>query len=85
MLDALRLTIGPDRPPPASVRHPGEEWLYVLSGTLRLDYDGNGHELRAGMAAHFDAEVPHRLGAHRSEAEVLLVVAKPVRNLHALH
>jgi len=85
VIDALRLTVTPDRPPPPPVRHPGEEWLYVLSGTLRLEYDGESHELPAGTAAHFDAEVPHRLGAEDSAAEVLLVVAKPLRNLHTVH
>jgi transcriptional regulator with XRE-family HTH domain len=85
VIDALRLTIAPDREPPVPVRHAGEEWLYVLSGTLRLEYDGEDHLLTAGSTAHFNAEVPHRLGAEQSVAEVLLVAAKPLRNLHAVH
>lgn len=85
VIDALRLTVPAHRPTPAPVRHPGEEWLYVLSGTLRLEYDGEAHMLSAGTAAHFDAEVAHCLGAEGSTAEVLLVAAKPVRNLHAVH
>jgi mannose-6-phosphate isomerase-like protein (cupin superfamily) len=85
VIDALRLTVTQDRPPPAFVRHPGEEWLYVVSGTLRLEYDGKEHRLFAGTVAHFDAEVPHRLGSDESAAEVLLVVAKPIRNLQAVH
>ena len=85
VIDALRLTVNPDRPPPPPVRHPGEEWLYVLSGTLRLEYDGKSHELPSGTAAHFDADVAHRLGAEGSSAEVLLVAAKPLRHLHSVH
>jgi transcriptional regulator with XRE-family HTH domain len=85
VIDALRVTVSSDRPPPAPTRHPGEEWLYVLSGTLTLEYDGELHHLEPGTAAHFNAEVPHRLGAVKSNAEVLLVAAKPVRNLHNTH
>ena len=85
VIDALRLSIDSDREPPIPVRHAGEEWLYVLSGTLRLEYDGEIHLLSAGSAAHFNAEVPHRLAADTSTAEVLLVAAKPVRNLHTVH
>jgi quercetin dioxygenase-like cupin family protein len=59
--------------------------LYVLSGTLRLEYDDEVHYLDAGTAAHFNAEVPHRLGAEQAAAEVLLVAAKPARNLHTIH
>ena len=85
VIDALRLTIDPDREAPVPVRHAGEEWLYVLSGTLRLEYDGETHLLGAGSAVHFNAEVPHRLGAEGSVTEVLLVAAKPLRNLHTVH
>jgi transcriptional regulator with XRE-family HTH domain len=84
-IDALRVTVPPDRPAPMPARHPGEEWIYVLSGTLRLEYDGALHFLEAGSAVHFNAEIPHRFGADASSAEVLLVAAKPTRNLHQIH
>ncbi len=85
VIDALRVTVPVDRPTPTPARHPGEEWVYVLSGTLILDYDGEIFTLEAGTAAHFNAELPHRLGAETTSAEVLLVAAKPVRNLHQIH
>jgi DNA-binding XRE family transcriptional regulator len=85
VIDALRVTVSPDRAAPVPARHPGEEWLYVLSGTLALEYDGELHHVGAGSAAHFNAEVPHRLGAVKVPADVLLVAAKPVRNLHNIH
>jgi transcriptional regulator with XRE-family HTH domain len=85
VIDALRVTIGSERPAPAPTHHPGEEWIYVLSGTLRLEYDGEEHLVEAGAAAHFNAELPHRLGAEGSDAEVLLVAARPIRNLQQIH
>jgi transcriptional regulator with XRE-family HTH domain len=85
LIDALRITVSPDRPTPAPTRHQGEEWLYILSGMLRFEYDGEVHYLATGTAAHFNAELPHRLGAERKAAEVLLVAAKPVRAFHNTH
>jgi transcriptional regulator with XRE-family HTH domain len=84
-IDALRVTIPVERPAPVPARHPGEEWIYVLSGTLRLEYDGDVHFLEPGTAVHFNAELPHRLGAEKPTVEVLLVAAKPIRNLHQIH
>ena len=85
VIDALRVTIGADRTPPPPTRHPGEEWLYVVTGSLTLELGGDQHLLPAGSTAHFNAEVPHRLAAHTRTAEVLLVAAKPLRNLHTTH
>jgi transcriptional regulator with XRE-family HTH domain len=84
-LEALRITVDPDRPEPAPARHRGEEWLYVLEGILRLDYDGEIHHLGPGVSAHFDADRPHRLAAEGEAVEVLLVAAKDVRTMQSFH
>jgi transcriptional regulator with XRE-family HTH domain len=84
-LEALRITVEPDRPATAPARHRGEEWLYVLRGILRLEYDGETHHLGPGVAAHFDADRPHRLGAEGEAVEVLLVAAKDARNVQNIH
>jgi transcriptional regulator with XRE-family HTH domain len=85
LIDALRITVSPDRAAPTPTRHQGEEWLYVLSGTLRLEYDGETYYLASGSTAHFNAELPHRLGSDKEAVEVLLVAAKPVRTIHNIH
>ena len=84
-LEALRITVEPDRPPTAPAHHRGEEWLYVLRGILRLEYDGTVHHLGPGASAHFDADRPHRLGAEGAAAEVLLVAARDTRNMQSMH
>ena len=56
-------------------RHEGEEWLYVLSGTLRLSLAEDTHDLAPGDAASFDARVPHRLAALNGEDARLILVA----------
>jgi transcriptional regulator with XRE-family HTH domain len=84
-LEALRITVDPNRPLTPPAQHRGEEWLYVLKGVLRLEYDGEVHHLGSGVAAHFDADRPHRLGAEGRVAEVLLVAAKDSRNVRSVH
>jgi transcriptional regulator with XRE-family HTH domain len=73
MIEALRVTVSPDRAPSAPVHHHGEEFLYVLSGPLELEYDGVLYELATDTTAHFDARRPHRMSARDGAAEVLLV------------
>jgi transcriptional regulator with XRE-family HTH domain len=74
-LEALHISIDPDRTPPTPARHRGEEWVYVVSGRLRLEYDGETYELEPGSTVHFDANRPHRLGAVGVTTQVLVVAA----------
>ncbi|MFD6245388.1 helix-turn-helix domain-containing protein [Streptomyces roseolus] len=54
--------------------HPGEEWLHVLEGEVRLALGETVHLLGPGDSAHFDSLTPHRIGAAgRAGAEVLFV------------
>ncbi len=84
-IEALSITIEPERPTSPPARHRGEEWLYVVSGTLLLEYDGIGHTLATGQCAHFDADRPHRLAAVGGTTEILMVAAHDSRTLQAVH
>lgn len=54
--------------------HPGEEWLYVLEGRLRLRLGDTAYVLEPGDSAHFDSLTPHRIAAaDRDGAELLFV------------
>lgn len=74
-LEALRISIDPDRIPPAYARHRGEEWIFVIDGVLRLEYGEDVHILEPGSSAHFEADRPHRLGAQGAVTEVVVVAA----------
>lgn len=74
-LEALQIRLSADREPPEPARHRGEEWIYVVAGKLRLEFDGQVHLLEAGSTAHFDANRPHRLGTEHGTVEVLVVAA----------
>ncbi|WP_328393471.1 XRE family transcriptional regulator [Streptomyces sp. NBC_00390] len=54
--------------------HPGEEWLYVLEGRLRLSLGDFVQELAPGDSAHFDSLTPHRLAAATPDGAELLFV-----------
>ncbi|MET7622771.1 helix-turn-helix domain-containing protein [Streptomyces sp. NPDC005408] len=54
--------------------HPGEEWLYVLDGRLRLALGDAVHELSPGDSAHFDSLTPHRIAAVTPDGAELLFV-----------
>ncbi|MFD3807164.1 helix-turn-helix domain-containing protein [Streptomyces sp. NPDC058611] len=54
--------------------HPGEEWLYVLKGRLRLHLGEAEHLLEPGDSAHFDSLTPHRIAAAGPDGADLLFV-----------
>ena len=57
--------------------HEGYEWLYVLSGQLRLVLGEHDLVLRAGEAAEFDTRVPHWFDRAGSEPVELLSLFGP--------
>lgn len=73
---AFKLII-PARPTPLAPTpktHEGVEWLYVLSGRLRLVIGDRDLTLPSGEAAEFDTSLPHWLGSADGEAVELLVL-----------
>ncbi|MQY10383.1 hypothetical protein SRB5_04910 [Streptomyces sp. RB5] len=54
--------------------HPGEEWIYVLNGRLRLALGDSEEILDPGDAAHYDSLTPHRLAADSTAGTELLFV-----------
>ncbi|MGW7417784.1 helix-turn-helix domain-containing protein [Streptomyces sp. NPDC054863] len=54
--------------------HPGEEWLYVLEGRLRLVLGESVHLLDEGDSAHFDSLTPHRITSVTPAGAELLFV-----------
>jgi quercetin dioxygenase-like cupin family protein/DNA-binding XRE family transcriptional regulator len=71
-LQALRVHI-PYAPQSDVARsHPGEEWLYVLEGRLRLHLADAEYPLTAGDSTHFDSLTPHRIVAEDPDGVGLL-------------
>lgn len=59
---AYKMVLPRTRRSPALVTHEGYEWLYVLSGTLRLIVAERDVTLSCGQAAEFDTRHPHWFG-----------------------
>jgi transcriptional regulator with XRE-family HTH domain len=75
-LQAIAIAIPPNRHYEKFNQHDGEEWLYVLSGRVKLVFESEEHLLEVGDAVHFDARTPHRLAADgKRGAEILLVAS----------
>ncbi|MFI7705013.1 helix-turn-helix domain-containing protein [Nonomuraea sp. NPDC049480] len=63
--------------------HEGYEWLYVLSGRLRLLLGGHDVVLAAGEAAEFDTRTPHAFVNPDAEpAEVLALFGPQGERMH---
>ena len=76
-LQPMRVRVPISRRGKEHFHHDGEEWLYVLSGSITLSLAGKAYDLERGDAAHFDSRLPHRLIARGTDdAEVLLVASQ---------
>lgn len=75
---------GNERRPPAAHQHTGAEFLYVLSGRLRLTHEGRTEVLERGDAVYFDPGVKHsyeRLGDEPCTA-LILTMPETLRGNH---
>lgn len=62
-LQAYKVVEPARSPDPEPRTHEGYEWLYVLSGRLRLVLGEHDVVLTAGEAAEFDTRLPHWFGS----------------------
>ena len=54
--------------------HHGEEFLFVLSGTVEFQVGDERFTLKKGDSIYFDSSVPHRGWSRKSEAKALVVI-----------
>ncbi len=70
---------------PKSHRHTGNEFLYVLSGELKLEHDSQVDVLGEGDTVFFNAEAVHsyeRAGGENCSA-LILTMPEPLRGVHS--
>ena len=67
MHHAWKEVIPPECKEPELQTHEGYEWLYVLSGRLRLLLAGHDIIMGPGEVAEFDTRLPHWFGAAGDE------------------
>jgi transcriptional regulator with XRE-family HTH domain len=77
-VQAWKIVIPASQSTPSPRTHDGFEWLYVLSGRMRLILGDRDLILDPGEAAEFDTGVPHWFGSTGAEsAEVLSIFGRP--------
>ena len=76
-LQAYKVVQDPGGPEPEPRTHEGYEWLYVLSGKLRLLLGEHDVVLGPGEAAEFDTRVPHGFGPAGDEPVEFLSLFGP--------
>lgn len=82
-VQAWKILIPGDQVRPDPRTHEGYEWLYVLSGQMRLILGNRDLTLGAGEVAEFDTHVPHWFGsANGSPAEVLSLFGRQGERAH---
>ena len=83
-VQAWKIVIPARRTEPEPKAHEGYEWLYVLSGRMRLILGDHDLILGAGEVAEFDTRIPHWFGSAGEEpAEVLSLFGPQGERLHA--
>ncbi|WP_116210229.1 helix-turn-helix domain-containing protein [Streptomyces olivoreticuli] len=82
-LQAFKMVIGTTRSTPELRTHDGYEWLYVLSGALRLVLAEHDIVLKVGEAAEFDTRLPHWFGSTgEAPVEVLSLFGPQGERMH---
>ncbi|MFT4235776.1 MAG: XRE family transcriptional regulator [Microbacterium sp.] len=68
---------------PEMKSHEGTEWIYVLSGRMRLILGEQDMVLEAGEVAEFDTRIPHWFGSDGDhEAEILSIFGPQGERMH---
>lgn len=84
-LHAFKMVL-PGHPPDQPVEqraHDGYDWIYVLSGRVRLALGDDEIVLEAGEAAEFDTRVPHgHASASTEPAEILNLLSVQGERVH---
>jgi transcriptional regulator with XRE-family HTH domain len=81
---AYKINISPQRrtPPDVLPVHEGLDWLYVLSGSLRLVLGDDEYTIRPGEAVEFSTWTPHWFGAVDGPVELIMIVGPQGERLH---
>lgn len=82
-MQAWKIVIPPTQSRPDPRAHDGHEWLFVLSGRMRLVLGDRDLVLEPGEVAEFDTTMPHWFGSTGEEpAEVLSLFGRPGERMH---
>jgi len=77
IMEPLMVTVEPDEKEMLLVSHPGQEFNFVVEGTVTVLIDDEEIELKAGECIYFDPALPHgQKAAGGKPAKFLTVIAE---------
>lgn len=77
-LEPMVVILAPNQPYVENFSHPGEEFYYVLKGTVIFKVEEKEFILNTGESIHFPSEKVHQWANPTTEKAVLLCVLTPV-------
>lgn len=83
-LHAFKIRISPRRctPPTEFPVHEGHDWMYVLSGNMRLILGGRDFTIEPGEAVEFSTWTPHWFGVVDGPVEAIMILGPHGEQLH---
>jgi transcriptional regulator with XRE-family HTH domain len=81
-LRAVRLRVERSVPPDALPVHEGHDWMYVLSGRMRLLLGDDDLAIEPGEAVEFSTWTPHWFGAVDGPVEALAIFGPQGERVH---
>lgn len=77
-MQAWKIVVPTSKVDPEPRAHAGHEWIYVLSGRVRLVLGEHDSVLEPGDVVEFDTQVPHWFGSTgAAAAEILSIFGRP--------
>jgi transcriptional regulator with XRE-family HTH domain len=75
-MEPFLLSFDPQVPPGVPITHEGQEFVYIVEGTIEFFYDGRRYRLEQGDSAYLDSSRPHTFhGLGERVAKMLAVVS----------
>ncbi|MDR1564498.1 MAG: cupin domain-containing protein [Oscillospiraceae bacterium] len=74
VMEPLLVSIEPSKKPPAKIIHSGQEFNYILSGTVKVTVGEREYLMTAGDSIYFNPQLPHSQEAIGSTASFLTVI-----------
>ncbi|MDR0645084.1 MAG: XRE family transcriptional regulator [Treponema sp.] len=74
VLEPLLVDLDSEKEEAAAVTHGGQEFNYVLKGTVKVTVGGRSYILKEGDSLYFDAGLPHAQSAVNGKARFLTII-----------
>jgi transcriptional regulator with XRE-family HTH domain len=78
----VRISVRRRKPPAELPVHQGQEWIYVLSGRLRLILGERDFTIEPGEAVEFSTWTPHWFGVIEEPVEAIMIFGLHGERLH---